>query len=99
MWIDTHCHLDAREFGAEADAIAARAAQQGVRWIVIPAVARDARARNHNFLYLRFDGLGGSWGGCGGLSRGLIHRSPGGLRSFRLRQSQRRRIRANSTIR
>jgi TatD DNase family protein len=41
MWIDTHCHLDASEFGAEADAVAQRAGEQGVRWIVIPAVARD----------------------------------------------------------
>jgi TatD DNase family protein len=40
MWIDTHCHLDAAEFGGEADAIAASAAQAGVRGIVIPAVER-----------------------------------------------------------
>lgn len=42
MWIDTHCHLDAAEFGgeqAQAQAAAA-AAQQGVDWIVIPAVER-----------------------------------------------------------
>jgi TatD DNase family protein len=39
MWIDTHCHLDAGEFGGEANAVAARAAQEGVSWIVIPAVA------------------------------------------------------------
>lgn len=38
MWIDTHCHLDAAEFGGESDAIAGRAAQQGVSCIVIPAV-------------------------------------------------------------
>ncbi|MGV3743563.1 MAG: TatD family hydrolase [Burkholderiaceae bacterium] len=41
MWIDTHCHLDASEFGAEAPDIAAHAAQKGVQWIVIPAVAKD----------------------------------------------------------
>lgn len=41
MWIDTHCHLDAAEFAAEEDAIAASALQQGVAMIVIPAVARD----------------------------------------------------------
>jgi len=41
MWIDTHCHLDASEFAGEADRIAARAAQLGLAWIVIPAVARD----------------------------------------------------------
>jgi TatD DNase family protein len=40
MWIDTHCHLDAGEFAGEASAIAARAAQQGVSWIVIPAIER-----------------------------------------------------------
>ncbi len=41
MWIDTHCHLDAGEFAGEAGAVAAQAAQLGVDWIVIPAVARD----------------------------------------------------------
>jgi len=58
MWIDTHCHLDAREFGAEADAIAARAGQQGVSWIVIPAVAcanfktvADLAQRHANCVY------------------------------------------------
>jgi TatD DNase family protein len=42
MWIDTHCHLDAHEFGALPDAldIAARAARAGVSMIVIPAVER-----------------------------------------------------------
>lgn len=40
MWIDTHCHLDAHEFGDESSSIAERAAQQGVAWIVIPAVDR-----------------------------------------------------------
>lgn len=40
MWIDTHCHLDAHEFGAESQDIAARAGGQGVQMIVIPAVER-----------------------------------------------------------
>ncbi|MBA5603860.1 TatD family hydrolase [Duganella sp. FT3S] len=40
MWIDTHCHLDAHEFGDESAAVAARAGQQGVSMIVIPAVER-----------------------------------------------------------
>lgn len=40
MWIDTHCHLDAAEFGDESGAIAARAALEGVTRIVIPAVER-----------------------------------------------------------
>lgn len=38
MWIDTHCHLDAHEFGNESVAQAALARQQGVGMIVIPAV-------------------------------------------------------------
>lgn len=40
MWIDTHCHLDAGEFGNESDAVADRAARAGVAGIVIPAIAR-----------------------------------------------------------
>ena len=40
MWIDTHCHLDALEFGDEQDAVAGSAARLGVSWIVIPAVER-----------------------------------------------------------
>ena len=43
MWIDTHCHLDAPEFGlghAGALSARARAADLGVRLCVIPAVAR-----------------------------------------------------------
>src|SRR3569623_587204 len=40
MWIDTHCHLDASEFGNEAAEIASRAAERGVAQIVIPAVER-----------------------------------------------------------
>src|SRR5688500_15351365 len=43
MWIDTHCHLDAHEFGAESLAVASRASELGVGMIVIPAVDR------HNF--------------------------------------------------
>lgn len=40
MWIDTHCHLDAHEFGAGAQDVARRAAVLGVSMIVIPAVER-----------------------------------------------------------
>jgi TatD DNase family protein len=40
MWIDTHCHLDAQEFGSEASSIAERASHRGVSWIVMPAVER-----------------------------------------------------------
>lgn len=38
-FVDTHCHLDAPEFGAEMPRIRARAAAQGVSLCVIPAVA------------------------------------------------------------
>jgi TatD DNase family protein len=38
-FIDTHCHLDAAEFGDEAPAVRARAARAGIRLCVIPAVA------------------------------------------------------------
>ena len=40
MWIDTHCHLDAHEFGAESLDVAQRAGAAGVSMIVIPAVER-----------------------------------------------------------
>jgi len=39
FWIDTHCHLDAAEFGADVAAMRARAAAAGVRHCVLPAVA------------------------------------------------------------
>jgi TatD DNase family protein len=38
MWIDTHCHLDAHEFGDESAEQARKAKEQGVGMIVIPAV-------------------------------------------------------------
>ena len=37
-WIDTHCHLDAPEFGAEIGAVRERAARNAVGHCVIPAV-------------------------------------------------------------
>ena len=40
MWIDTHCHLDAHEFGDRALALAAQAQARGVGMVVIPAVDR-----------------------------------------------------------
>ena len=40
-YIDTHCHLDAPEFGAEIGAVRARAASRGVAMCVIPAVNAD----------------------------------------------------------
>jgi TatD DNase family protein len=39
LWIDTHCHLDAAEFHADAPAVRARARQAGVGRLVIPGVA------------------------------------------------------------
>lgn len=38
MWIDTHCHLDAAEFSADRDEVAAAAVAVGVTRIVVPAV-------------------------------------------------------------
>jgi TatD DNase family protein len=38
VWIDTHCHLDAPEFGTDAADVRARATSVGVAQCVIPAV-------------------------------------------------------------
>ncbi len=38
MWIDTHCHLDAAEFGLQAHAVRAQAAQMQVEHCIYPAV-------------------------------------------------------------
>lgn len=40
MWIDTHCHLDAHEYGDTSLDVAHRALEQGVDMIVVPAVER-----------------------------------------------------------
>ena len=37
--VDTHCHLDAAEFDRDRDAVVARAADEGIGAIVIPAIA------------------------------------------------------------
>jgi TatD DNase family protein len=57
MWIDTHCHLDAREFDHDRDAVVARARSAGVRRLVLPAVdaanfdvVRDL-AHRHDLAY------------------------------------------------
>lgn len=39
FWIDTHCHLDAPELGADLADVAARALAAGVRHCVLPAVS------------------------------------------------------------
>jgi len=38
MLVDSHCHLDAAEFGDSASHLAQQAAELDVRWIVVPAV-------------------------------------------------------------
>jgi TatD DNase family protein len=56
-WIDTHCHLDASEFGPDRDAVVWRAREAGVAMMVLPAVAADgfgtvaALARQHGLAY------------------------------------------------
>jgi len=53
FWIDTHCHLDAAEFGADIAAVRARARAAGVGHCVLPAVAvgnfAAVRALAHQF--------------------------------------------------
>ncbi|MBI2744957.1 MAG: TatD family hydrolase [Burkholderiales bacterium] len=52
-WIDTHCHLDAPEFAADAAAVRARARERGVVHCVLPAVQvahfTDVRRLAHAF--------------------------------------------------
>lgn len=52
MWIDTHCHLDAPEFGGDTVAVRALARSKGVDWCVYPAVVaahfEDVRALAHH---------------------------------------------------
>lgn len=57
MWIDTHCHLDAPEFGADRDEVRAQARANGVSLCVLPAVQRcdwagvQALAARHGDAY------------------------------------------------
>jgi len=44
LWIDTHCHLDAAEFDADREQIAAAAGAAGVATMIVPAVGI------HNFI-------------------------------------------------
>lgn len=55
MWIDTHCHLDADAFDADRDEVLARARDDGVSMMVIPAVeaasfAKVAQLAQHHGL-------------------------------------------------
>ena len=56
-WIDTHCHLDAAEFGNDRVAVVARARSAGVGLLVLPAVAADGfealvrLAHEHGLVY------------------------------------------------
>ena len=56
-WTDTHCHLDAPEFGGDAAGVVARARAAGVTQLVLPAIApRDfetvrALAHRHGLAY------------------------------------------------
>jgi TatD DNase family protein len=57
QWIDSHCHLDAAEFGADRPAVVDRAREAGVSMLVLPAVdvaSFDhvrALAHEHGFAY------------------------------------------------
>ncbi|OUL98871.1 TatD family hydrolase [Variovorax sp. JS1663] len=53
--VDTHCHLDAPEFGHEMPAIRARAAQRNVQLCVIPAVASTNFTRVRDLAHAQDD--------------------------------------------
>jgi TatD DNase family protein len=55
VFVDTHCHLDAPEFGDEMPAIRARAAERNVALCVIPAVAAANFARVRELAHTQDD--------------------------------------------
>ncbi|MDM0000835.1 TatD family hydrolase [Variovorax sp. J22P240] len=55
VFVDTHCHLDAPEFGAEMPRIRARARSRGVALCVIPAVAAVNFAAVRELAHLQGD--------------------------------------------
>ena len=55
VFVDTHCHLDAPEFGDEMPAIRARAAERNVGLCVIPAVAAANFARVRELAHAQDD--------------------------------------------
>ena len=61
MLIDTHCHLDAAEFGADRDAVHAAALAAGVGRIVVPAIAVDHFERLKNTVE-RYPGCAAAYG-------------------------------------
>ncbi|MDM0075819.1 TatD family hydrolase [Variovorax sp. J2P1-59] len=55
VFVDTHCHLDAPEFGAEMPQVRARAQLRGVALCVIPAVAASNFAAVRELAHLQGD--------------------------------------------
>lgn len=55
MWVDSHCHLDASEFGETSLALAEEAACMGLSGIVIPAVHRSNFTRVQALVKQRQD--------------------------------------------
>lgn len=55
VFVDTHCHLDAPEFGGEIPEVRARAAQRNVALCVIPAVALANFARVRELAHAQDD--------------------------------------------
>jgi TatD DNase family protein len=52
MWIDTHCHLDAPEFASALPGIVQRAAANGVKAILLPAVKASDGAHVRDLAHL-----------------------------------------------